>query len=286
MSWWATVLVILCSVIIIMVVMILIIRFNKKIDAEASIGDKSIAVKIENDTNRNISDDKKLKQIEIDKLNSFNEVQYNCIKSYIVSMLESHILITTVFYAIEFNENITDKIFLKLLKTNGYNNNDLNIDTAIIHKFFKLYTRKIKDYVNTYIVQSKNSIDDLSKLSENIDNLCNLFENDSFVVDAIQEFKNHGFITELIDGETYSVTPDSFNNPILQKYKTKLKKNSLNVVVDLKLAKTQLLETDNKIIRVLSVLRCINLVFDAIVKHLYSIYFVSKPAVVGDSKGV
>ena len=286
MSWWATVLVILCSVIIIMVVMILIIRFNKKIDAEAIIGDKSIAVKIENDTNRNISDDKKLKQIEIDKFNSFNEVQYNCIKSYIVSMLESHILITTVFYAVEFNENITDKIFLKLLKMNGYNNNDLNIDIAIIHKFFKLYTRKIKDYVNTHIMQSKNSIDDLSKLSENIDKLCNLFENDSFVVDAIQEFKNQGFITELIDGETYSVTSDSFNNPILQKYKTKLKKNSLNVVVDLKLAKTQLLETDNKIIRVLSVLRCINLVFDAIVKHLYSIYFVSKPAVVGDSKGV
>jgi len=283
MTWWMTLLIILFSVILIMVVMILIVRFNKKIDAEASIGDNSVAVKIENDKPNDLT-----KPItEIDKLNSYNEIQYEFIKNYVISIIESHALITTVFCAIEYNEDIVDKIFLKLLKKNGYENTkDLNIDIAIIHKFFKEYVSKIHEYIDKYILEIKNELDDINKLSANVDKLCKLFETDTFVSGTIQEFKNRGFKTDLMNGEIYSITSESFNDALLQKYKLKIKKSSVELVSELKLAKTQLLATDNKIIKVLSAMRCINLIFDAIIKHIHFIYFESKPAVIGDSKGV
>lgn len=287
MPWWIATIIILCSIILIMVILIVVVKFNKKIDAEANIGDKGVALKIENDTPAVEKEEDKL-DVEISKCSS--DKMYDFIKDYIISVIESHMLITTVFYTVRYTNSINDKIFLKILKNEKYNElRDLNIDILIIQKFFKEYVLKLQEYINKYILEMlemKEEIDDINKLRSNIDKLCKLFETDTFISSTIQDFKNKGFIATLIDGEVYTVTSDKFDDTLLLKFKDKVKKSSVELVSELKMSKTRLLLTENKIVNILSVMNSINLVFDAITKHIYTIYFECKPAVIGDSKGV
>lgn len=284
MPWWIATIIILCSIILIMVILIVVVKFNKKIDAEANIGDKGVALKIENDTSAAEKEEDKL-NVEISKYGS--DKLYDFIKDYIVSVIESHMLITTVFYTVQYTNSINDKIFLKILKNEKYNElRDLNIDVSIVQKFFKEYVLKLQEYINKYILEMKEEIDDINKLRFNIDKLCKLFETDAFISSTIQDFKNKGFIATLIDGEVYTVTSDKFDDTLLLKFKDKIKKSSVELVSELKMSKTRLLFTENKIVNILSVMNSVNLVFDAITKHIYTIYFECKPAVIGDSKGV
>lgn len=287
MPWWIATIIILCSIILIMIILIVVVKFNKKIDAEANIGDKGVALKIENDTPAVEKEEDKL-DVEISKCSS--DKMYDFIKDYIISVIESHMLITTVFYTVRYTNSINDKIFLKILKNEKYNElRDLNIDILIIQKFFKEYVLKLQEYINKYILEMlemKEEIDDINKLRSNIDKLCKLFETDTFISSTIQDFKNKGFIATLIDGEVYTVTSDKFDDTLLLKFKDKVKKSSVELVSELKMSKTRLLLTENKIVNILSVMNSINLVFDAITKHIYTIYFECKPAVIGDSKGV
>lgn len=287
MPWWIATIIILCSIILIMVILIVVVKFNKKIDAEANIGDKGVALKIENDAPAAKNEEDKL-DVEISKCSS--DKMYDFIKDYIISVIESHMLITTVFYTVRYTNSINDKIFLKILKNEKYNElRDLNIDILIIQKFLKEYVLKLQEYINKYILEMlemKEEIDDINKLRSNIDKLCKLFETDTFISSTIQDFKNKGFIATLIDGEVYTVTSDKFDDTLLLKFKDKVKKSSVELVSELKMSKTRLLLTENKIVNILSVMNSINLVFDAITKHIYTIYFECKPAVIGDSKGV
>lgn len=267
-----------------MVILIAVVKFNKKIDAEANIGDKGVALKIENDAPVAKNEEDKL-NVEISKCG--NDKLYDLIKDYIVSIIESHMLITTVFYTVQYTNSINDKIFLKILKNEKYNElRDLNIDISIIQKFFKEYVLKLQEYINKYILEMKEEIDDINKLRSNIDKLCKIFETDVFISSTIQDFKNKGFIATMIDGEVYTVTSDKFDDTLLLKFKDKIKKSSVELVSELKSSKTRLLFTENKIINILSVMNSVNLIFDAITKHIYTIYFECKPAVIGDSKGV
>ena len=285
MPWWIATIIILCSIILIMVILIVVVKFNKKIDAEANIGDKGVALKIENDAPAAKNEEDKL-NVEISKYGCSDKL-YDFIKNYIVSVIESHMLITTVFYAVQYTNSINDKIFLKILKNEKYNElRNLNIDVSIIQKFFKEYVLKLQEYINKYILEMKEEIDDINKLRSNIDKLCKLFETDAFILSTIQDFKNKGFIATMIDGEVYTVTSDKFDDTLLLKFKDKIKKSSVELVSELKLSKTRLLFTENKIVNILSVMNSVNSIFDAIIKHIYTIYFECKPAVIGDSKGV
>lgn len=284
MPWWIATIIILCSIILIMVILIVVVKFNKKIDAEANIGDKGVALKIENDTPAVKNEEDKL-NVEISKYGS--DKLYNFIKDYIVSVIESHMLITTVFYIVQYTNSINDKIFLKILKNEDYDKlKELNVDVSIIQKFFKEYVLKLQEYIDKYILEMKEEIDDINKLRSNIDKLCKLFETDAFISSTIQDFKNKGFIATMIDGEVYTVTSDKFDDTLLLKFKDKIKKSSVELVSELKLSKTRLLFTENKIVNILSVMNSVNSIFDAITKHIYTIYFECKPAVIGDSKGV
>lgn len=285
MPWWIATIIILCSIILIMVILIVVVKFNKKIDAEANIGDKGVALKIENDAPAVKNEEDKL-NVEMSKYGCSDKL-YDFIKDYIVSVIESHMLITTVFYTVQYTNSINDKIFLKILKNEKYNElRDLNIEVSIIQKFFKEYVFKLQEYINKYILEMKEEIDDINKLRSNIDKLCKLFETDTFISSIIQDFKNKGFIATMIDGEVYTVTSDKFDDALLLKFKDKIKKSSVELVSELKLSKTRLLFTENKIVNILSVMNSINSIFDAIIKHIYTIYFECKPAVIGDSKGV
>lgn len=285
MPWWIATIIILCSIILIMVILIVVVKFNKKIDAEANIGDKGVALKIENDAPAAKNEEDKL-NVEISKYGC-NDKLYDFIKDYIVSVIESHMLITTVFYTVQYTNSINDKIFLKILKNEKYNElRNLNIDVSIVQKFFKEYVLKLQEYINKYILEMKEEIDDINKLRSNIDKLCKLFETDAFISSTIQDFKNKGFIATMIDGEVYTVTSDKFDDTLLLKFKDKIKKSSVELVSELKLSKTRLLFTENKIVNILSVMNSVNSIFDAIIKHIYTIYFECKPAVIGDSKGV
>ena len=285
MPWWIATIIILCSIILIMVILIVVVKFNKKIDAEANIGDKGVALKIENDTPAVKNEEDKL-NAEISKYGCSDKL-YDFIKDYIISVIESHMLITTVFYTVQYTNSINDKIFLKILKNEKYNElRNLNIDVSIVQKFFKEYVLKLQEYIDKYILEMKEEIDDINKLRSNIDKLCKLFETDAFISSTIQDFKNKGFIATMIDGEVYTVTSDKFDDTLLLKFKDKIKKSSVELVSELKLSKTRLLFTENKIVNILSVMNSVNSIFDAITKHIYTIYFECKPAVIGDSKGV
>lgn len=285
MPWWIATIIILCSIILIMVILIVVVKFNKKIDAEANIGDKGVALKIENDAPAAKNEEDKL-NVEMSKYGCSDKL-YDFIKDYIVSVIESHMLITTVFYTVQYTNSINDKIFLKILKNEKYNElRNLNIEVSIIQKFFKEYVFKLQEYINKYILEIKEEIDDINKLRSNIDKLCKLFETDTFISSAIQDFKNKGFIATMIDGEVYTVTSDKLDDTLLLKFKDKIKKSSVELVSELKLSKARLLFTENKIVNILSVMNSINSIFDAIIKHIYTIYFECKPAVIGDSKGV
>lgn len=285
MPWWIATIIILCSIILIMVILIVVVKFNKKIDAEANIGDKGVALKIENDTPAVKNEEDKL-NAEISKYGCSDKL-YDFIKDYIISVIESHMLITTVFYTVQYTNSINDKIFLKILKNEKYNElRNLNIDVSIVQKFFKEYVLKLQEYIDKYILEMKEEIDDINKLRSNIDKLCKLFETDAFISSTIQDFKNKGFIATMIDGEVYTVASDKFDDTLLLKFKDKIKKSSVELVSELKLSKTRLLFTENKIVNILSVMNSVNSIFDAITKHIYTIYFECKPAVIGDSKGV
>ena len=156
MPWWIATIIILCSIILIMVILIVVVKFNKKIDAEANIGDKGVALKIENDTPAVKNEEDKL-NAEISKYGCSDKL-YDFIKDYIISVIESHMLITTVFYTVQYTNSINDKIFLKILKNEKYNElRNLNIDVSIVQKFFKEYVLKLQEYIDKYFLESGNT---------------------------------------------------------------------------------------------------------------------------------
>lgn len=287
MNWWIVTLIVFAIVIVLLIILLLVVKFNKKVDVDASVADKgSVSLKIEND----IPLPQKL--AELDKIAENRDIcgesiQYDFIKHYAISTIESHLLLSKMFYDIQYSEDISDKIYLKLLKkVESENIRDLNIKMIVIQKFYKEYAKRLHENIDKYILSIKNDFDDTIKLRNNLDALIHLFEDDSFINDTIQDFKSRGIKVTLVDGTTFASTADNFDDNVLQQYKYKIKKNSPELVNRLSVAKTQLLVTDNKMIKVLSAMRCIEFVFDAIVMHLYHIYFECKPAVIGISKGV
>lgn len=278
MPWWVSAIIIILAVCVVFVFLLIVIKNNKDIDATAEIGDNSFGLQVQSNNN-NQSINEKSHQTSL-----FTE--YEFIKSYIMSILDSHSLITSVFTMIANKEDINDKIYLRILKNNEVDFKRLNINVKIIQKLYKNYSLKIKEELSKSVINIKNNLEDINSVSLNIDKFCMLFESDSFIDIIIQEFKNKGFKTELLDGDSYSASVETFDDKIFKSFKYKIRRHSVELVSEIKLAKTRLMYTDDKVVKLLSILYCINSAYDAVLKHLYEVYFECKPAVIGDSEGV
>ena len=281
MPWWAMLIIILFCAVAVIIVLLLIIKFNKKLDLEGSVGDKGGRLKIENDTPINQQNSTQEKCA-----NALLDIQFDFIKNYVISMIDSHMLVTTTFHVILNRYDINDKIYLKLLKKQNADIKPFNVCVNTIVQLYKDYALKIKEEIEKELPKIKDNIDNIELVSQSIDTICKFFEDDIFITSTITDFKTRGFKTELITGESVSIPSEQLDTKILQLFKTRLKKNSVELVSEIKLSKTRLLSLENKVIRTLSVMYCVNSLFDAIDKHLFEIYFESKPAILGDSEGV
>lgn len=282
MPWWMSAIIISVSVCLLFIFLLIVIKNNKNVDATAEIGDKSFGLQIQDsDKPEDKSDD-----VKKNKIADINSTEYEFIKSYMMSILDSHSLITSVFTMISNKEDINDKIYLRILKNNDVDFKRLNINVRLIQKLYKYYSQKIKEELSKSVLNIKNNLEDINSVSLNIDKFCMLFESDSFVDIIIQEFKNKGFKTELLDGESYSASTENLDDKIFKSFKNKIRTHSIELVSEIKLAKTRLMNIDNKFVKLLSVLYSVNSMYDAVLKHLYEIYFECKPAVIGDSEGV
>lgn len=278
MPWWVSAIIIILAICVVFVFLLIVIKNNKDIDATAEIGDNSFGLQVQS-SNNNQSVNEKTHPTSL-----FTE--YEFIKSYIMSILDSHSLVTSIFTMIANKEDINDKIYLRILKNNEIDFKHLNINVKIIQKLYKNYSLKIKEELSKSVINIKNNLEDINSVSLNIDKFCMLFESDSFIDIIIQEFKNKGFKTELLDGDSYSASIETFDDKIFKSFKYKIRRHSVELVSEIKLAKTRLMYTDDKVVKLLSILYCINSTYDAVLKHLYEVYFECKPAVIGDSEGV
>lgn len=282
MPWWLITIIILFSIALVMILLIFIVKFNKSFNGEGSFGDKSIKLKIENQQpNTEASQNLQNQQaIDLDKqMDDF-------IKSYIGSMIDSHVLLTSVFHTIKNQYNISDKIFLKILKNKKAFDPELNTKIYIISQLYKEYSFRIKDSIILLVEELKNNIFDTNKLLSIFDSFYRVFESESCIESTITNFKSSGFKTELINGETISLTPEQIDNDILEMFRMRTKRSYIELLHDIKTAKTRLLFLNDKVVRALSGMYGILNLFDAIAKHLFDIYFESKPAILGDSEGV
>lgn len=282
MPTWLLLLLILSGIIVIMLVLICVVKFNKKIDSKVDIPDKaSVALKIENDT--------PLPPKGVISLQNVEE-QYGFIKNYVLSMIESHFLLSTVFYGMQNREDLSDKIYLKYILTKTDASEEifeyLNKDVYIIQTLVKIYIRKIQEKIEKSFKFVEDNLDDVDSIYNLVTEICSQFENDVFLTKAIAEFKTEGLKVDLLDGKQFTISPDKMDDDILQRFKNKVKTSSVSFISEIRLTKTRLLSVDNKIVRVLSVMHCINNLCDIITKHIYTVYFECKPAVIGNSEGV
>ena len=277
MPWWVSLIVIGVAICLVFIFLLIVIKNNKDLDATAEIGDNSFGLQLQN-SQPTIN--------EHENQHSSLCTEYEFIKSYVMSILDSHFLITSVFTMIANKDDISDKIYLRILKNNKVDFRHLNINVKIIQKLYKNYSLKIKEELSKLSINVKNNFEDINTVSLNIDKFCMLFESDSFIDIIIQDFKTKGFKTELLDGDSYSASTENLDDKIFRSFKNKIRRHSVELVTEIKLAKTRLMNTDNNIVKLLSVIYSVNSVYDAVLKHLYETYFECKPAVIGDSEGV
>ena len=243
MPWWVSAIIIILAICVVFIFLLIVIKNNKDIDATAEIGDNSFGLQVQS-SNNNQPINEKSHQTSL-----FTE--YEFIKSYIMSILDSHSLITSVFTMIANKEDINDKIYLRILKNDGVDFKHLNINVKIIQKLYKNYSLKIKEELSKSVINIKNNLEDINSVSLNIDKFCMLFESDSFIDIIIQEFKNKGFKTELLDGDSYSASVETFDDKIFKSFKYKIRRHSVELVSEIKLAKTRLMYTDDKVVKLL-----------------------------------
>ena len=98
MPWWVSAIIIILAICVVFIFLLIVIKNNKDIDATAEIGDNSFGLQVQSSNNNNQSINEKTHQTSL-----FTE--YEFIKSYIMSILDSHSLITSVFTMIANKED-------------------------------------------------------------------------------------------------------------------------------------------------------------------------------------
>lgn len=276
-------------VIVLMTVLVIIaIKANKKLKTNLGFGDKSLNIQMENDT-----PNQKVEVIEKPLPIQTNPgLDEELVKQMVISSIESHVLITDIFNWVVYKDDISDKIFYKIIKnecSTVFDTRTLDIQMKITQKLYKFYIENIKTKVLVFIDFVKQNIDDFQAIIEKIDEFTANFSNEEFIDNVLFEFKARKQKITLSDKTTYIINGNKDNaeelENILNEFKTKTF-NNITIISNLKRTKALLYSVTNKYVKYFTLLNTMDTLLDNILRYIFDIYFECKPAVLGNIEGV
>lgn len=286
----ALVSIILFTVLIILVIFLVIIavKTNKKLKTNIGFGDKNLNIQMENDTlNQKVEVAEKSVQPVIN-----SGLDEELVKQMVISSIESHVLITDIFNWVVYKDDISDKIFYKLIKNEcaaNFDTRKLDIQMKITQKLYKFYIDCIKTKVLVFIDYVKQNIDDFPGIIEKIDEFTSNFSNEEFIDNVLFEFKARKQKIILTDKTNYIINGNKENaeelENILSEFKTKTF-NNITIISNLKRTKALLYSVTNKYVKYFTLLNTMDTLLDNILRYIFDIYFECKPAVLGNIEGV
>lgn len=284
--------IILFTVLITLMIVLVItaVKTNKKLKTNVGFGDKSLNIQMENDTpNRNVEIVEKPTQTALVPNTGLDE---ELVKQIVISSIESHILITDIFNWVIYKDDISDKIFYKIIKNeciDSFDTKKLDIQMKITQKLYKFYIENIKIKISAFIDFVKYNIDDFQAIIKKIDEFTNNFSNEEFIDNVLFEFKSRKQMIILNDKTTYIINGNKENaeelENILNEFKTKTF-NNITVISNLKRTKSLLYNVTNKYVKYFTLLNTMDTLLDNILRYIFDIYFECKPAVLGNIEGV
>lgn len=276
-------------VIVLMTVLVIIaVKANKKLKTNLGFGDKSLNIQMENDT-----PNQKVEVIEKPLPIQTNPgLDEELVKQMVISSIESHVLITDIFNWVVYKDDISDKIFYKIIKnecSTVFDTRTLDIQMKITQKLYKFYIENIKTKVLVFIDFVKQNIDDFQAIIEKIDEFTANFSNEEFIDNVLFEFKARKQKITLSDKTTYIINGNKDNaeelENILNEFKTKTF-NNITIISNLKRTKALLYSVTNKYVKYFTLLNTMDTLLDNILRYIFDIYFECKPAVLGNIEGV